>query len=229
VSASSATAAFAAHAPQYTSLRRRLVPVFDAFYGALVDALALAAVPPRRVLDLGAGTGLVSAQVLDAFPDARVELLDGAEPMLAEARETLGDRVAAVHVGDLRDALPAGPFHAVVSALAIHHLSDAEKRSLFARVHEVLVPGGVFVNAEQVTAADPRLGEVYLERWAADCRAAGATEEEIQGAVDRGAYDLPASTEDQLAWLRAAGFAEVDCVYKVWRFAVLAAYRDGGR
>jgi cyclopropane fatty-acyl-phospholipid synthase-like methyltransferase len=41
-------------------------------------------------------------------------------------------------------------FDAIVSALAIHHLEDAEKRSLFARIHERLRPGGVFVNAEQV-------------------------------------------------------------------------------
>jgi hypothetical protein len=32
-----------------------------------------------------------------------------------------------------------------VSALAIHHLTDDEKRILFMRVHKTLVPGGVFV------------------------------------------------------------------------------------
>ena len=229
MSASSAAEAFAAHAPDYTALRRRLVPGFDAFYGTLVDALRLApasAEAPFAVLDLGAGTGLVSAHVLDAFPAARVELLDAAEPMLAEARRTLGDRVAAMHVADLRDELPAGPFGAVVSALAIHHLEDADKRSLFARVREVLAPGGVFVNAEQVTAADPRLAQSYLDRWITDCRALGASQDEIQGAIDRGAYDIAAPAEAQLAWLRDAGFAEVDCFYKAWRFAVYAGYRE---
>jgi tRNA (cmo5U34)-methyltransferase len=38
----------------------------------------------------------------------------------------------------------------VVSALAIHHLDDDAKQDLNARVREVLRPGGVFVNAEQV-------------------------------------------------------------------------------
>ena len=229
MSAATAAEAFAAHAPEYTALRRRLVPGFDVFYGALVDAVRLAPASgraPLRVLDLGAGTGLVSAHVLDAFPEARVELLDGAEPMLAEARRTLGDRAAALHVRDLRDALPAGPFGAVVSALAIHHLEDADKRSLFARVREVLAPGGVFVNAEQVTAADPRLAQIYLERWISDCRALGASEHEIQGALDRGAYDIAAPTEAQLLWLRDAGFAEADCFYKAWRFAVHAGYTE---
>ena len=74
--------------------------------------------------------------------------------MLAEAQQRLGDRVVAVHVQDMAAELPEGPFDAVISALAIHHLEDEDKRVLFARVHDVLRPGGVFVNAEQVARSD---------------------------------------------------------------------------
>jgi tRNA (cmo5U34)-methyltransferase len=215
---------FAAHAREYTALRGRLVPDFDGFYGAAVDALRLAGREPREVLDLGAGTGLLSARVLAAFPAARVHLLDGAEPMLAEARTMLGDRVAAVHVADMAGALPVGPFDAVVSALAIHHLQDADKRGLFGRIHQVLAPGGVFVNAEQVAAPAPWLQDAYTERWIADCRALGASETEIEASVGRQAHDRWAETESQLRWLREAGFATVDCLYKRWGFAVYAGW-----
>ena len=37
---STAAAAFSAHASEYDGLRRRLVPDFDGFYGALIDFLA---------------------------------------------------------------------------------------------------------------------------------------------------------------------------------------------
>jgi methylase of polypeptide subunit release factors len=70
VSGSNATAVFSAHARDYDAPRRRLIPVFDAFYGAAVDALCLTHGPVRRVLDLGAGTGLLSAAVLKACPAA---------------------------------------------------------------------------------------------------------------------------------------------------------------
>jgi tRNA (cmo5U34)-methyltransferase len=220
----SAAEAFAAHAPQYTALRRRLVPGYDEFYGTAVDALRLAARPPQRILDLGAGTGLMSAHVLDAFPDARVELFDAAEPMLDEARSTLGDRVAAVHVADMAGALPPGPFDAVVSALAIHHLEDPDKRSLFARVREVLAPGGAFVNAEQVAAPAPWLQDAYTERWISACRGLGASEAEIEASVHRQTHDRWADTGSQLTWLREAGFASVDCLYKRWGFAVYVGY-----
>lgn len=226
--APAAAAAFSAHAAQYTALRRRLVPDFDGFYGTAVDALALAPAggAPERVLDLGAGTGLLSAQVLAAHPDAQLALLDASDEMLAEARERLGDAVAAVHVRDLASPLPAGPYDAVVSALAIHHLSDADKRALMARAHDVLVPGGVFVNAEQVSAPTRALTDVYTARWVQDCRALGATEAEIDGARARMRHDRCADVESQLTWLRDAGFDSADCLYKRWRFAVLAAYKE---
>lgn len=220
------SATFDAHAAGYDALRRRLVPVFDAFYGAAVEALGLARRPVRRVLDLGAGTGLLSARIAAAHPEASFVLLDGAPAMLERARTALGDRAATV-VGDLADPLPVdgGPFDAIVSALAIHHLDDAGKRALFARVHDALAPGGVFVNAEQVLAATPAL-EADAVRWHREAAAAlGATPEEWAGAEERMRHDRCATVEDQLAWLRAAGLQDVDAPYRHHRFAVLAGRR----
>lgn len=230
MSGPAAAEAFSAYAGEYTAQRRRLVPVYDAFYGAAVDVLGLVGDGGiRRVLDLGAGTGLLSAEVVAAFPEASIELLDGSESMLAEARRRLGAAVSGVHVADMADALPAGPFDAVVSALAIHHLEHADKRALFARVLEVLRPGGVFVNAEQVTGPTPELTEVYEARWAQECRALGATERELADTRERmRRHDRCIDVEPQLRWLREAGFAPVDCVYKHWRFAVMAGFRAGG-
>lgn len=222
--------AFSAYADEYTAQRRRLIPVYDAFYGAVVDVLRLVAGGGiRRVLDLGAGTGLVSAEVVAAFPDVSVELLDGSETMLAEARERLGPAVAAVHVGDMADALPDGPFDAVVSALAIHHLEHADKRALFSRICEALRPGGVFVNAEQVTAPTPELTAIYEARWEDECRALGASEQELADTYERmRRHDRCIDMEPQLGWLREAGFGPVDCVYKSWRFAVMAGFKEDG-
>jgi tRNA (cmo5U34)-methyltransferase len=228
VSGSAAAAAFSAHAQDYTALRRRLVPRFDAFYGAVIDVLGLLEPAPARVLDIGAGTGLLSAQVVEAFPGVGVELLDASEPMMREARERLGDSVAAGHVIDMTTALPDGPYDAVVSALAIHHLADPDKRALFGHVRERLRPGGVFVNAEQVASPSPALTGVYEQMWVRDCRTLGASEAELDGARERMRHDRCADLEVQLGWLRQAGFAPVDCVYKSWRFAVMAAFKEDG-
>src|SRR5262249_43197210 len=145
--------------------------------------------PLRRVLDLGAGTGLLTEMVAAAHPEATVELLDVSEAMLAQARARLGCSAGPVHVADMTAPLPEGPYDAVVSALAIHHLPDRDKRDLFARVHEVLAAGGAFVNAEQVAGPDELMDRAYRTIWERDCRAAGASDEDFAGARDRMRHD----------------------------------------
>ena len=221
-----ASRVFDGHATEYDGLRRRLIPPFDAFYGTAVAALGFLPSPPARVLDLGAGTGLLTRMVASAHPGAELTLLDGSPAMLDQARAALGDGPTYVEA-DLTDPLPPGPWSAVVSALAVHHLPDDDKRALFSRVCGALVPGGVFVNAEQVQAPTPALQRVYVDWHRSRARAAGATADEWAAAVERMRVDRCATVEDQLSWLRAAGFADADCLFKDHRFAVLVAVRGG--
>lgn len=217
---------FDAHASAYDALRRRLVPPYDAFYGIAVDALRLVGRPLRRVLDLGAGTGLLARRVADAHPAAELVLVDGAPAMLEEARAALGDRATYV-VADLADPLPPGEWDAVVSALAIHHLADDGKRELLARVAAALAPGGVFVNAEQVGGPSPFFDGLYARWHEAAARAAGSDDAEWSGAEERMSFDRTATVEAQLAWLREAGL-DADCLFKDHRFAVLVGRLTAG-
>ena len=214
---------FDAHAGSYDAARRRLIPPFDSFYGTTVNALRLGGRTPERILDLGAGTGLLSQRLRAAYPRAHITLLDGAGGMLDKARAMLGDANVAYVQADLGDPLPSGPWDAVVSALAIHHLSDPGKRALLARIREALQPGGVFVNAEQVSGPTPFFTGVYAAWHEAHARASGSDDAEWSAAVERMSFDQCASVEDQLRWLREAGFTEADCLMKDHRFAVLVA------
>lgn len=219
-------------APRYDASRRRLVPHADLLYETAVEVAThrLPTDRPPRILDLGAGTGLLTATLAGARPDATFVLLDASEGMLAQAPALLGDawaRCEAV-VGDMTADLPAGPFDAIVSALAIHHVPDGAKQALCGRILERLEPGGAFVNVEQVAGPTPSLDALYVERWLAHTTALGTTPDEHHMAHARMAADLPASVDVQLGWLRDAGFVDVDCVAKHWRFAVLVGWRPPG-
>ncbi|ABD10916.1 methylase involved in ubiquinone/menaquinone biosynthesis [Frankia casuarinae] len=210
----------------YDGERRRLVPSFDLLYGSVGDLVARQGGARPAVLDLGAGTGLLAAAVVAAVPDVRLHLFDRAAPMLAKAQARLsGGPVEAVTVADLASALPPGPFNAVVSALAIHHLDDPGKRDLFRRVRDVLRPGGLFVNLEQVNGPTAALTRQYEDMHERQARAAGSDDAEWEAALRRMSFDRCAPLADQLDWLADAGFAPVDCVVKHGRFAVYAGWR----
>uniref|UniRef100_UPI00397C1AB2 class I SAM-dependent methyltransferase n=1 Tax=Amycolatopsis sp. lyj-346 TaxID=2789289 RepID=UPI00397C1AB2 len=178
-------------------------------------------------LDLGAGTGLLSALVGAAVPGARVTLLDAAPAMLALAAEHLTAQGVPhrVEVADLAAPLPTGRYDAVVSALAIHHLDDPGKRALYRRIHGSLGPGGVFVNAEQVAGPTPALDQRYAQVWRSQITALGSDQQEIDAARLRMSYDRPAPVDAQCDWLTEAGFVDVDCFFKAWRFAVFGGHR----
>jgi tRNA (cmo5U34)-methyltransferase len=218
------TAMFDAEAASYS--RQQLLPCFEAFYRTAVRALELAEPGPlRTVLDLGTGTGAFALMIAAAYPDARFTLLDGAPAMIEKAEANLGSRVVAALVQDFADPLPAGPFDAIVSSLAIHHLDDAGKASLYARVRDALRPGGVLVNAEQVLGATPAL-DALLWRWhEREARARGASDEQWAAAVKRMTHDRCATVDTNLALLGSAGLEDVSVHFADGRFAVLAGRR----
>jgi tRNA (cmo5U34)-methyltransferase len=222
---SDAIDAFSAHAPDYDATRRAIVPCFDTFYGTAVELLSLRGGPVERVLDIGAGTGLMSEAVLAAHPGAELVLLDGSGEMLSRAAERLQGRAVELVEQDMREPLPEGPFDAVVSSLAIHHLEHDEQRAVYAAAAQRLRPGGVFVNAEHVLERTPWLERIGRERWRAAAAAAGATQEELDSSDERMGLNRCATSAECLGWMEAAGLQDCDCFFAQFYFAVLAGWR----
>lgn len=225
----SPTAWFDRWATQYDGERRLLISPFDAFYGAAAEVAALGRTGEgARVLDLGAGTGLLTAALADALPGAHFTLLDEAPGMLAQARERLeplGREAVHVVQGDLVADLPDGPYDVIASALAIHHLAHEDQARLYGLARERLAPGGVFLNAEQVAGPSPELEDHFVERELVHARAGGFSAQAEEQAWIRWSADRHVPVERQLEWLHEAGFPTVECVYKAWRFAVVAGWR----
>lgn len=222
----SAASAFDRHASAYDAARRRLVPCFDDFYGTAVAMLPFAHDAELRILDLGAGTGLLADRISSKFRHAHITLVDAAPAMLDHARQRFsGCERISYEVADYGVQLPSGFFDAVVSALSIHHLEDGGKKKLFETIFGRLVPGGVFVNADQVLAPSQALAAQDREKWRMDCLGAGASTTDLAGAAERMRHDRLAPLLAQLGWLTQAGFMNVDVAYKNGWFAVFGGQR----
>jgi tRNA (cmo5U34)-methyltransferase len=216
--------AFAAGADNYDRARRKLVPCFDDFYRTAVELLPFKPEDRFELLDLGAGTGLLSAMIAEAFPKARFTLFDLTPEMLTIARQRLkplGKRVRFV-TADFAATTPSKTYDAVASALAIHHLPDSGKRHLFADIFKYLTPGGVFINADQVAGETAAIDHRSRELWIKQVRELKVGERDLNAALERMKQDLPATVGQHLAWMREAGFLEVACTYRNLIFAVLS-------
>jgi tRNA (cmo5U34)-methyltransferase len=178
------------------------------------EEMLLEALPPRveRFLDLGTGDGRMLALVRGRHPDTEAIGLDSSEPMLARAAARFGgDPLVELRPHELGTPLAeTGPFDAVVSGLAIHHLEDGRKRELFGEIHALLAPGGVFANLDLVRSASPRLHERFR-------REIGRTEDDPT--------DRLADLSEQLEWLREAGFGEAECHFKWLELALMVAVK----
>ena len=122
----------------------------------LRDMLAAAPFPRDArlaVLDVGAGYGAVTEELLQVFPAAEVTLQDYSEPMLAEARRRLAAPAAQLRyiVCDLTDpawqGAVGGPFDLAMSAIALHNLMNQEKIfACYRAIRDLLRPGGWFLD-----------------------------------------------------------------------------------
>lgn len=215
---------FSAFADDYEASRRLMIEPYDTFYNGTVDALKLAQRSLERVLDLGAGTGVLSRLVRSAHPDAELVLLDGSAEMLDKARGTIAEPVSFT-VADLRDPLPEGPFDAVVSTMAIHHLPHTNQQELYRRIYAAVAPGGLFVNGEVIGGAGPRTVDAYQRRHEHSVRSRGGTDHDWSAYLKRQEADICAPVADHLRWLTDAGFAEADCLDKQHMYGIVVGLR----
>jgi tRNA (cmo5U34)-methyltransferase len=180
------------------------------------EAILLELVPRgvQRILDLGSGDGRLLALLKIERPEARATALDFSPTMLAAARQRFaGNPTVTIHEHNMDQPLPdLGRFDAIVSSFAIHHCSHERKQALYGEIFEMLTPGGVFCNLEHVASPSPEMHARFLQSlgWTP------ATEDPSNKLLDM---------ETQLGWLRALGFADVDCYWKWRELALIAGWK----
>jgi len=196
--------------------------------------------PPQRILDLGAGDGLLLGAVLEAYPDATGVALDFSPLMLEQAKQRLAKFGARAITGEADLQSPSwlktveGPFDAIVSGFAIHHLAHERKHALYKEIYDLLIPGGLFLNSEHVASATPFIEKMFDDAMTDHLyqrrreRGENVSPEEVRRAFmerpDRAANILE-TVEKQCHWLREIGFRDVDCFWKYFELAIFGGMK----
>jgi trans-aconitate 2-methyltransferase len=154
----------------------------------------------ETVLDAGAGSGRVTAELAKRLPDGQVIAVDASEAMIAKARERLGDG-AEYLVADLSELRLAEPVDLIFSTATLHWILDHDR--LFSRLRPALRPGG------RLVAQCGAEGNV-AEHAAVIAEVAARPEfaQHLQQAQGLWNFAGPEQTEERL---RRAGFAEARC------------------
>lgn len=161
-----------------------------------------------RILDLGVGTGITTAIIRELLPLAHLDVVDFSRQMLKGARKKLGTKNVTYIFGDYSKIKFRNKYDLVVSVIGIHHQTDPGKKKLFAKVYGLLKPGGMFLFGDLVTYSDKfdaaynhALHFAHLVERSADARTLR------EWAHHHMFLNLLAPIEDQIRWLKKAGFS----------------------
>lgn len=213
---------------EYDENRRKFIPCFDDYYELTTDFVAKSLEKtPSKIIDLGAGTGLLTSFYFKHFSESEYLLSDIAEEMLKVAEKRFENLQNVKYIVcdyskdfPLKDGERA---ELIISALSIHHLENEEKNSLFQKVFQHIEEGGVFVNYDQFCVEDKGLNAKIEKYWIDQIQASGISDTEYQRWLDRKKLDRECTVQEEIKWLKEAGFSAVECIYFSGKFGVILA------
>jgi trans-aconitate methyltransferase len=201
----------------------RRIRTFIPNYAEMLEEVASAVDPAAEtIVDLGVGTGALSARCLRRAPAARVIGIDADAEMLPLAQRRLGRR-ATLKVGNfLRTELPRAD--AVVATLALHHVrTRAAKATLYGRIRAALRRGGVLITGDCHPSENGARWRAQRELWLRHLEKSYTRPEAEKFLRDWSHEDTYMPLRTELALLEEAGFRAVDVVWRRDAFAVIAA------
>ena len=211
-------------AQEYDANRKKFISCFSDYYENTTKFIVSNIEKPRRVLDLGAGTGLLTFFWYQQCSLAEYVLVDIADEMLNVARKRFdGIDNISYQVLDYSEELPNGDYDVIISALSIHHLENEDKQKLFAKIYDKLPSGGLFVNYDQFCANKDEINKWFDSYWEGQLAESGLTEHDIELWKERRKLDRECSVAEEIEMRHKSKFQTVECVYSCQKFSVIVA------
>lgn len=215
---------FNTDASEYDKKRKIFIPCFDEYYIETTARISKMINAPKCVLDLGAGTGLLTTFWCQAFPDSKYVLDDISVNMLDKAKERFDIKSNFEYVTtNYNQELPECDFDTVISALSIHHLNQKEKQSLFNRIADRLEKGNVFVNYDMFISDTEEETGMMNDEWETMVLNSALSNADKEHWLKGRSIDKECSVNEEINMLLKSGFSKVVCLFQDKKFAVIMA------
>lgn len=203
---------------EYDTRIRTFIPDYEEM---LLAAASVVPANARKIVDLGIGTGALSACCLRNARRARIFGIDADARMMDAAVRRLHGRAELMCGNFIRADLPT--CEAVVASFALHHVrTRAAKEKLYRRIRRVLRPGGMLVNVDCQPARDRTLARQQMDAWRSHLMKSYSRMKAIEFLREWAKEDVYIPLEDEIELMKRGGFV-VEVVWRRGAFAVLAA------
>jgi len=214
---------FSKNVNDYDTVSEKVVMKNTELHNALVGAISLDSNAKLDFLDLGCGTGHGMSLILDRFKNSKITGVDFSKKMIEKSKNKLSEFKGRfnlieqdfnfMELGKNRDA--------IVSAIAIHNSTDAQKKELFKKIFNSLKTEGIFVNGDFTQAETPELDKQYhsiYRKYIENNLEGHELEVWLKHAFEE---DMPMKLSEQFRILKEIGFKEIKLL---WQFNNEAVY-----
>lgn len=213
---------------EYTDMLERLVPRYREMLWMILD-YAPKNLNPKRIVDLGCGTGNLSEGILNQYPEAEVIAVDLSEAILQEASKRLKNYPNITYLNKDFNVLDfeAGSIDLVVSSIALHHLTDPQKEKLLKKIYQWLSPEGVLIFGDQFSGSTKTLYMQHMANWKRTTEGQNVPDSEWKLWMEhQDNHDFHTSVENYFNWCQQIGFKNSDVVWRYFLWSVFIAHKN---
>lgn len=192
-------------------------------------------------MDLGCGDGVLGKAIYSNWPESKGIFLDYSEPMINAAKTKCREykEQSVFTVGDfgktdwLHSISSKLPVDIVISGFSIHHQNDENKKRIYAEIYDnVLQPGGIFLNLEQVKSPTPEIESIFnayfmdkMKQFQQETPSTISIKTIEKEFYKDKRVNILAPVEQQCEWLRKIGFTNVDCFFKAFELSIFGGVK----
>ncbi|MDA3905145.1 MAG: class I SAM-dependent methyltransferase [Bacteroidales bacterium] len=212
---------------EYTEMLERIVPRYREMLWMILDYVPKD-LNPKRIVDLGCGTGNLSEVILNQYPESDLIAVDLSTSILDIAAKRLENYPNIKYLNEDFNALDfkTGSIDLAVSSIALHHLTDKEKEKLLKKIYSWLSPKGILIFGDQFAGSTDARYQQHMSNWKLSAEGKNTPESEWTLWMDHQQnHDYHTTVENYFNWCKQMGFKNSDVVWRYFLWVVFIAHK----